>query len=588
MRYYEQRNQVEISRAQGIPLSTVRTHLERGRGQLRERLDRQYGDRYSWCLLLGRLTLPQTAAPTVAAVLSPAAALVAALLLAAGAWVSFQWFGGDDEPAPVSDEVALAATQALDENPQEREEVVPLSTATPARDETATRPPHYFSGMVVQEDGMTPAVGAKVAALKRTARQSLHHGVDWTDATGAFHIELTPLDPAAPEPSWLCRYPDSLPDAFMVQSDDHARLFRFPLFGSRPQPAANPDGGVDLGTFTVQRGTRVSGRVVDDAGAGIPGAKLVVLTEGPGSPDQPEGLLYDVGMTASDGSFVLPEPLSSATSTDSRALNLIAIAGDKLGWTRLNLHSGQAHHEALVVIGRTSLSVLVRDELGQPVSNARVQVIPPFGLLSTPRHLPLLKRLARGPNRQGILWNSKALTAATDDLGLALISNVPIEGGSRLYHLLLDHPECRPKDIPLDLSLVDQRGVEVRLVRSKNLDVWGRVIDAHGAPVPHARVQFENGDEVVTDARGQYRTRISTDGTSTLRLEVRGSGFAPHRDLIGFSADEVSRQLDIQLERSAPTVLMLVDSHGQPIEGLMPRLRNVSMRMRQFLFEITE
>lgn len=81
-RYFKDRTPTQIARELGRPVATVKTWLQRGHAQLRERLDAEYGDRRAWCAAL--LPLAQGAVPTAgAASLLPLGLAAAALVLAA-------------------------------------------------------------------------------------------------------------------------------------------------------------------------------------------------------------------------------------------------------------------------------------------------------------------------------------------------------------------------------------------------------------------------------------------------------------------------------------------------------------------------
>ncbi|MFH0946154.1 MAG: RNA polymerase sigma factor, partial [Planctomycetota bacterium] len=283
MRYYEQRSLVEIATAQQVPLSTLKTHLERGRDQLRERLDKQYGDRRAWCLLLGRLTLPKSTASTMALLLSKAAALalVAALLVVTGIWVTFQVSGGKGPLPPATGKVAVAATPASPETLEVREVAASLKTNTRDGAKESSWPPRYILGSILAEEDGTGAAGSEATFFFRTGPESGLCGVRRTDTSGAFRVDLEPMDQAAYRASWLNRYHYSIPDGLVVRSGSHAPLFRFPLFNSQSRPDLDSDGGVTLEPLTVRRGSLVSGRVESDSGAGLPGARLFVLTEDP-------------------------------------------------------------------------------------------------------------------------------------------------------------------------------------------------------------------------------------------------------------------------------------------------------------------
>lgn len=55
LRYYHDLPSGEVARRLGIPVETARSRLKRGLAKLREKLDREFGDRGNWCLALAPL-----------------------------------------------------------------------------------------------------------------------------------------------------------------------------------------------------------------------------------------------------------------------------------------------------------------------------------------------------------------------------------------------------------------------------------------------------------------------------------------------------------------------------------------------------
>jgi RNA polymerase sigma-70 factor (ECF subfamily) len=51
-RFFDELEMPEVARRLGVPLETARTRLKRALATLRDRLDRKYGDRRAWALLL--------------------------------------------------------------------------------------------------------------------------------------------------------------------------------------------------------------------------------------------------------------------------------------------------------------------------------------------------------------------------------------------------------------------------------------------------------------------------------------------------------------------------------------------------------
>ena len=76
-----------IAEVRGVPLATVKTHLQRGLARLRDELDRRHGDAGTWCALL--LPLARSASPaelTGIGLPGVLAAVAATGLVALGLW----------------------------------------------------------------------------------------------------------------------------------------------------------------------------------------------------------------------------------------------------------------------------------------------------------------------------------------------------------------------------------------------------------------------------------------------------------------------------------------------------------------------
>lgn len=75
LRYFKGRNAEEIARLEGVPASTVRNRLRRGLERLREKLDREHGDRKSWALVLTSFFDPERSS------VAPATGLLGGLVM---------------------------------------------------------------------------------------------------------------------------------------------------------------------------------------------------------------------------------------------------------------------------------------------------------------------------------------------------------------------------------------------------------------------------------------------------------------------------------------------------------------------------
>jgi len=552
LRYFEQKSQIEIARMQGLEESTVRTHLERGRAQLRERLDRRFGDRQAWCLPLLRLAQPATAT-----IFSKTAVLAWAIVLLAGTMVSAWVLPDRGAPAPSHETAAVEPSLSpAEEAPADAGvEATRTAVSEPSRPEPTA--PLRVSGRVVFSEDGAAAAGSEITVLKRSGPESGLSGTAWTDERGFFRAELAPMDAAEYAASWLGRYSAPLQDALVARSSGHARLFRFPVTDSRSSLDAPSGESVLPEPLVVHRGLRVAGRVRSKDGRTVAGAKLFLLTEGQRTLELPAEIAWGVGATASDGSFSLAEPVTVQASTDARRLILAAVSQEGLGWIRLNPLEGQGAQEVQIVIDRTSLRFLVRDDQGRPLADARIRLLPPFGpTAQIDEFVPL-----------------ELLSASTGGGGVGLLDRVPMSGGEQVYQALVEHDDCEPRQVSFTLSGEDQQQVEVSLSRLRSVFLGGHVIDSRGAPVPNAQVVLIGVREVSTDEHGLFRTEIRTGSNASIPLEVRAGGFAVAHETVAVPEDGGDLQVDLRLERVLPTSLCLVDLQGRPVEGLFPQLK---------------
>ncbi|MHC4378045.1 MAG: RNA polymerase sigma factor [Planctomycetota bacterium] len=180
LRFYENLPPRAIAKRQGVPVSTVKSRLQRGMDQLKSELDSRYGSRRQWILAVlpiahgapippptdGGLTLAGTAM-NLKIVLAASAALIA------GTWVVLQ--GGDD---PIADDstapLALensndggagsgrGSRAQRDERPEfERTDVDPRFAATGAGADVQTSPTAALRGRVFDGSGQ-PVEGLRL------------------------------------------------------------------------------------------------------------------------------------------------------------------------------------------------------------------------------------------------------------------------------------------------------------------------------------------------------------------------------------------------------------------------------------------
>lgn len=306
----------EVAKQQGIPVQTVYKRRERGLEQLRSRLDAQYGgDRLAWIAAFAPfLQGIGAAAPITGAPLTKIGGglgkWVAALFLAAlGGWAVWQAFFANADPAqadlvaqnsPAFSAPAQSNTQT-EPNPEPvevwnaNEGREPFEQAATPRGEQqegnkGQAPPLTRLRVEIRDVQGQPIEGAKVEPV------FTFDGEAHTDVRGVAELILKPVrGPVDPKKNTSIRilkrgYRLRYEEATVVQEKT-----------------------VDMGSFTLEYGGEVHGRVTDAAGAPVKGAWIVGDFEGRmkllrhrfySQHDSPP-LWKAVTRSRKDGSFVL-------------------------------------------------------------------------------------------------------------------------------------------------------------------------------------------------------------------------------------------------------------------------------------------
>ncbi|MBL7007765.1 MAG: sigma-70 family RNA polymerase sigma factor [Planctomycetes bacterium] len=287
MRFFDGRRPHEIAASTGLPAATVRTHLARGLAKLRGELRGKLGRDWRGCCVL---LLPE---PELGALLSPLLLIamkkllwlipVAAVVVLAVVVGSNPATGSKETPRVDAASSALLP-EALDQDseaslnhPQAR---VPLDLGEGQLGQAVTEPALRLR---VADASGNPLAGIPVFPWLR------HWGRDDQDRT----VRLAGLGTPAPLPAalqWLRLHPPISGVDGLVLIHDPGSLAGGTLdIGGRdyvmtpvPIPGTGLEHGIDLGTVTLERGCRFSGRVVDEAGMPVPNAVVHLLgTERP-------------------------------------------------------------------------------------------------------------------------------------------------------------------------------------------------------------------------------------------------------------------------------------------------------------------
>jgi RNA polymerase sigma-70 factor (ECF subfamily) len=296
LRYFEGLAVEEVARRTSSPLETTRSRLKRGVTRLRERLARELGsDERPWHLALvpltgaQRITTGATAAGTGGAIVATKATWAAiGVVVAAGAAGIFALKPGDDARAPSSPEVAQAP--AAEEAPRPKPPAAMPRLRAAAEDEKPAAPPPVAP--VPKEPEETAAqrlqrVKLSFAWERTTICEAL---VDLRERSG---VEMM-LSAEVVEKwdKWRARDPES-PTIERLSLDmaipasqalDLLTQLKGLAWGvEEPRVVIVPKGVtrdpskalIDPATIASAPKLTVVGRVVDENGAAVPGAKIL-------------------------------------------------------------------------------------------------------------------------------------------------------------------------------------------------------------------------------------------------------------------------------------------------------------------------
>ena len=548
LRYYEGLSAAEIARAQAIPAGTVRWRLKEALDRVRATLDaRHAGDRRRWAVML--VPIAKGVAVKTSIKLTAGAAVVVALVVGARL---LGWWGAGAEPAAAT-RPADAPPAADVRNPDEGPAGAALTGAGPSREQPArdddpkgalrlegqvidereqgvggarvaidANPPivvttegdgsFVFEGLIARDYRLEATDGEGYAGPAR-----LRLGPDTEPVTlrlrpgGVVTVAVTEAGTDAPVAGADVELRSTLLYTAKTGADGLATLRGVgptwaPLAARAPgfAPAAimistsGDPAAPDREAIALSRGAAVSGRVLDEAGAPIEGARVVA--------------------TPASEPFPVIDPRRDAVATRADGgFNLPVVAAGSYRLTATHPSYGPTTTEPFLVDGkhpRDGLEVrlgaggtvtgVVRDGAGKPVAAADVRVV-----------------------ATGHIWWRPRRQAFTDARGRFTIAGLP----RRAAEVVAWHPAGASAIVPVDLAAQPKHTVELTLDVTGAIE--GVVVDKAGEPIGDAQVVadpvYSGGvedraawsvrgvQELVTDAGGRFRFTGLPDGAYRLR-----------------------------------------------------------------------
>ncbi|MCB9878429.1 MAG: sigma-70 family RNA polymerase sigma factor [Planctomycetes bacterium] len=569
-----------IAQRLGLPVATVKTHLQRGIAELRRRLDARRSRR-DWVLALAPIAWPQLAvgaaggtsfaaclhalwmlmnakliAGAVAAVVvlgllvwqpwgaplpAPATAAVAD---GATAPASSGGSGAGAAAAPMAGEVAAAGGDA----PVER-------TAAPADERTC-----MVVGRIVLPGGV-PASPGRVRFVDRFERQAELAAATADDGTFAVAVPRGT--------SWL-RFTWALADApgfavrqLALDSDVNDRI---------------ADDRLDLGTFVLERGVAVSGRVVEADGSPLR-ERVRLLAWDPGYsgswPAMAEG--RTVGFVDPDGAFVLDDRWSANASG---SWVLCAVGPSGVGWADLAFAAGQELLDPVQIRLLTGGGVDVRvvDSDGAPLGGVEVVAIPHFA----PIGLEPMWQASYARNGLTARGEVASLLARRTDVdGRASFRNLPRRDDERVRDAnrsnnLGPAMICVARKAGLVTAIADcdpaadaATMVELTLLRQRRVAVFGRVTTGDGVAVPGVRVRYNGREgEAVSDAAGRFELAATEQSRNDVWLLLEGEDVPLRHERVELPPEGDRVEHDFVVELRSPVHGRVIDQFGEPVAGV--------------------
>ncbi len=576
MRFYDGMAPREIARALGLSPEVVWQRLSRATAILRARLDRRYGRRDTWALVLAfplgsRSATAATAATTATTTAPVATALVlggavvgtkmviaaAVVVGALATWIA--WPRSDPAPTNPAGDAAgesaaipgreLATDHPVRQRARVAAENVPSSPAAPVVPRARIR------GRVVDAIDGAPLAGAKVTVF----RNSAGGGFRWSLESGADGVFAGEVEETA-SPVGIDLY-------VAASARGHLRRDFAPWTG--PQ-------GEDLGDVKLERGVVVRGRVETADGRPVASARMFATAGA-----HPLG--YDfalqharaMGRTDADGRFELDQGL--APVDDDGVYAVLAASADGVAFAIVNVRKGRDSIDDVVLTLRTAVvTVEVVDSAGHPVAGAEVLAQPRFG-----------------PFRGASPTADRTLLRTSQDAALAAVFTLTSDSGGRARFSGLPAPDGEPAryDIAATaaglatgwaegvlLPRAEDEAVRIVLTVAEEIVADGRIVGEHGDPVEGATVSVgsrgsrvsEGPASVTTDGDGAFvleRTQGEA-GEYAAWVEVTKEGFAKRTLNLAFRAAARGEPVTIVLERRAAIEGTVVDQHGAPVAGV--------------------
>jgi protocatechuate 3,4-dioxygenase beta subunit len=406
---------------------------------------------------------------------------------------------------------------------------------------------YRIRGHVIDKSNGAPIDGARVHFVTMLLPEG-----PWLEAQGRseengyFALRCSEVEESSLTGDRAIRANSNAPEGLDVEHDEYGS-YRAPL----DAPGLKLGSPFDFGAIALDRGLKLSGRIIDATGVPVAGA---ILFAGHGGYASVWSTAHEVGNSDHAGQIMLRHRLSGYDG-----VVLVAVSDRGLGWMELPIRDGGSEWlDAVMQLQPTAkLVVCVRDEAGLPIAGAAVKVEPKF------KPFDHFYRGTHTLDVEVIPVACSIFTGKTDGAGNLELPFLPSPKEYSAYEIGVEHYGFTRSVRSVDaLDPTRTSRIEITMPEYRRFAVSGRVTDVAGQPIAGARV-----GAAVTDADGRYRVTNLDPSQRQVELTYSANGFIPSTRRVASTPKADIEGFDVVLDAPMSIDGHIVDELGARVAG---------------------